>query len=222
MRDRPIILNGDMVRAILDGRKMQTRRAIKPQPELGRPWKNWTVDPEGIDLPIAQCPYGIRGDRLWVRETWRIGAWSVDIENCMCIDFRADGHCDPVWREVNDDEMFERLWTQSSDDAMKSGLEGEHFHWEKGEAPTRWRPSIFMPRWASRILLEITNVRIERVQDITESDAVAEGLNSGKDGEFHHTTDAFEVLWNSINKKCGLGWDVDPFVWVIDFEVIKQ
>ena len=189
MKERPIIFNTELVKAILAGQKTQSRRVIKPQPVLGRHWKHgWVVDPAEVDIPIAFCPYGIPGDSLWVREIFYI--WQAAYL----------GH--PEQRPIAYAEETER---------MNREPEGT---WKK-------RPSIFMPRWASRITLEITGVCVEQLQDISEEDAAAEGVNpiiagSGHLKEHWHRA-AFGVLWDDLNAKRGLGWDTNPWVWRIEF-----
>lgn len=194
MKERPIIFNGKMVQAILNGHKTQTRRVMKPQPVLGRPWKNWTVDPDEMDLPTAYCPHGIARDHLWVRETAGL------------LDQGDDPKGNIRWVEIY----------------YKAGGENRHFR-RSDFGPYKyvvWTSSRFMPRWASRITLEITSVRVERLQDISTKDAIAEGW-PGEDepfrlGEAKHW---FQALWDSINAKNAFGWDVDPWVWVIEFKV---
>jgi len=203
MKERPIIFNGEMVRAILDGRKTETRSVINPQPVSpgdgayfdaynGCPqWNWWSTDNKQYLTQIIKCPYGKPGDRLWVREK-----------------FRYEGH-DDVCYAVGCD----------------CGMEAQ-----KGEKG--WKPSVHMPRWASRITLEITDVRAERVQEITYDAAIAEGvkyiehIDEGGHWEsagFQTDTpvEAFMELWNSINKARGYGWDLNPFVWVGKFKVMK-
>ena len=184
MKERGIIFTGEMVRAILDGRKTQTRRVVKHIPDLGSP-DMWCKKIEIVNQICGDfkryCPYGQPGDRLWVRETWA------------------------PWPE---------LWTRS-DIRDQSPL-------YRAERPfvgndVKWRPSNHMPRWASRINLEITDVRVERVQDITDEDALEEGVDP--DGYIPRTQ--FEALWNSIYEKRGHGWDKNPWVWVIEFKVVK-
>ena len=176
MKERPILFSCQMVRAILNGRKTQTRRVIKPQPEPCG---------DGFLLPLRpMCPYGWKGDILWVRETFCPGSGIFDANSGepKIIHYKAS----PVFRGFS----------------LPDG--------------TNWKPSIHMPRKFARIFLKITNVRIERVHEITGADLFAEGIKKG-DGGFG----AFENLWNSINEKRGYGWDTNPYVWVIDFEVIK-
>ncbi len=248
MKERPIIFSGKMVKSILAGRKTQTRQVIRPQPILSGPDiigpEEWLMrlpgslfgepNPMLADLgPL--CPYGTPGDNLWVRETWRIGAWNEDIGE-VCVDYRADNHARQEWLKVEDEEQFDRLWIQSTDDALTSGLEaGEDgtYHWEPGKGPTRWRPSIHMPRWASRITLEMVSRWAERVHDISEQDTIAEGVHQVEDrvrghsweiefglGWFDTPTLAFRALWDSLNAKRGVGWETNPWVWVLEFRQV--
>lgn len=221
MTERPIIFSAPMVRAILEGRKTQTRRVIKPQPiehkgvcECG-PAIAGSMHALIEWLISNKCPYGKPGDRLWVRETWRIGAWNENTGE-VYIDY-CDGPR-KAWLEIPDGEAFERLWVQSSDDAERAGIkpdENGRYTWEPGRSPCRWRPSIHMPRWASRITLEVVSVRVERLQDISEADAIAEGVEwweeKGYDdcqdyyrdyitrGAVYTAIESFRTLWSSIN-----------------------
>lgn len=169
---KPILFSTAMVQAILDGRKTQTRRVIKPE------WIR-CLDPEDDrDQVLAQSPYQV-GMNLWVRETWAYRAAGIGYV------YRADGE----------------------------------------QSVERWKPSIFMPREACRLMLEVTGVRVERVQEISEKDAMREGAKYAieeVDDDFNCTysyREGFKELWNSINAKRGYGWDVNPFVLVIDFKV---
>lgn len=209
MKERSIIFSAPMVRAILSGAKTQTRRLFRPQPE----YRHGVLFPQGSStgyspsLLAGACPYGLPGDRLWVRETW--GAWPHMMGGVQpeTLRYRADGE-----------------------------YQNERGTW-------RWRPSIHMPRWASRITLEITDVRVERLQDISEADAVAEGVRRG-DGKWHALGDgeavfldefgwfaperytrhnaprhAFREAWEIIN---GPGsWNANPWVWVIEFKKLE-
>jgi hypothetical protein len=210
MRERPILFSAPMVRAILEGRKTQTRRVMKPQPEGF--WGSMeyafaggvlqcvaTRDGKPRDHYIA-CPYGIPGDRLWVRETAIITPKHWD-------DMRTFTHRD----SEGDKRWVQYLATSPSMDAAKDyGL--------------KVSPSIFMPRWASRIALEITNVRVQRLQEISEEDAGAEGCGGNCPvGHIPHYLAAknsyeFAQLWDSINAKRGFGWDTNPWVWAITFQ----
>ena len=187
MKERPILFNGEMVRAILDGRKTQTRRVIKIQsttterPYL-RPDGLWTYtvcDGVAAVNPFA-CHYGIPGDRLWVRETLSKSANDTLI-------YDADGA--PV--------MY--------------GGESEKTNIKKKI------PSIHLPRWASRINLEITNIRVERVQDISVIDCACEGIEFAENDYSENARYKYHMLWDSINLKRGYGWDANPWVWVIEF-----
>ena len=191
MEERPIIFNTENVKAILDGRKTQTRRVIKKHPLSGieiTPKHNLHELERGYNLLIPNCPYGQIRERLWVRETFQN---SDAIVNGKTIIYKAD-----------EDE-----W---------------------GKKYVMWTSPLFMPRWASRITLEITEVRVEKLQEIENypEDYKAEGytpLMIGKsaiDGEpFEASADFawFEELWDSINAKRGYGWENNPWVWVIKF-----
>ena len=225
MKERPIIFSAPMVMAILSGAKTQTRRIVKNAHMM-------TVDGELVPI-AALCPYGQPGDRLVVREKWRIGAWDED-RGAVAIDYFDGPRRD--WIEVPDPtldgELFNRLWQQSTDDARAAGLTPDddgRYRWAPGESPCRWRQSINMPRWASRITLEITDVRVERLQDISEADAVAEGFKPIRpelllDGLIarlgRSAVEEFRLVWESIN---GPGsWDANPWVWVIEFKMEQQ
>ncbi|MBY0438575.1 MAG: hypothetical protein K2W80_10315 [Burkholderiales bacterium] len=203
-RERPIIFSAPMVRAILNGSKTQTRRIVKPQPVIrdGEPvWPIGTKRPRGRGF--EDCPYGQPGDRLWVRETHGVAdRWLHDCETNppRCIAYRAD------------------LSARNFDPPYVPNTAS----W--GWAGMKWRPSIHMPRWASRITLEVTGVRVERLQDISEADAIAEGVVqapygwwSGFPGSSSPTAKgAYALLWDSIN---GPGsWDANPWVWVVEFK----
>ena len=221
MKERPIIFNSEMIKAIRDGRKFQTRRILKV-PENGRIKPGTQAYDNGVSICFDQsgladwetlkCPYGKIGDMLWVRETW--SPWRGIL--CPC---SGGCNCDQYLYKADPDTDF----------ANKC---------EYPEDRIRWKPSIFMPRKASRILLEITDIRVERVQDIKEKDCESEGIEVAESiGDyagalwiartekatfnFSNAQSAFQYLWDSINAKRGYGWKVNPFVWVIDFKEIK-
>jgi len=205
MKERPILFKTEMVRAILDGRKTQTRRVIKPQPPCGLGKLDvsepiWTYTESDREW---RCPYGQIGDRSWVREAWGVGSFYDKFAPREIPELGT-----PFYRADNN---------------------------PRSEVVKKWRPSIFMPRWASRITLEITDVRIERVQDISEADAKAEGIfQSGAHGAYapryyeawigdrcisnESGVYVFRCLWDSINAKRGYSWDSNPFVWVVTFD----
>lgn len=211
-KERPILSSAPMARAILDGRKTQTRRVIKPQPVEGvykgdgiTPTYSWkdrinTVRPIWPDVMAQFSPYGKAGDRLWVRETWQINHVNYDrgpIPKMAPADIR-----------LPDDILY-----------RADGEFSEQFEIDEGDSA--WRPSIFMPRWASRITLEITDVRVERVQEITHRDALAEGVayDLSKDGGA--PVPQFQRLWDDINAKRGYGWDMNPWVWIVTFKLVQ-
>lgn len=194
MKERPILFSGEMVNAILDGRKTQTRRVVKKQPHGAGEWVlqgiNWLF-PNVCPYIKLKNPYGVIGDRLWVRETFRIFDATEECshyEDCSCSSY----HGLPMYK------------------ADKNNM---------CDTENKWKPSIYMPRWASRINLEITNIRVERLQDITETEAIAEGV-SGGGSHPDFWVGAFADLWDSINAKRGYGWDANPWVWVVEFKRI--
>jgi len=247
MKERPILFNAPMIRAILKGQKTMTRRVINtgrfkqydcdvsPTSDgrsIFRGSKDDIVFNTPCGLParsmqdkIIHCPYGLPGDRLRVNEAWRVGAWSIEGQ-AIAVDYRADGFARREWLECPDEAMFLRLVEQSREDADKAGYgfnrETGDVYWEPGNGPTRWRSSRFMPRWASRIILEVTASRVERLQDISEENARAEGTTRLALSEALSVPGtwraAFADLWNSINAKRGYGWDTNPWVWVVEFK----
>ena len=183
MKEHPILFSGEMVKAILEGRKTQTRRVIKHIPAMGKPddWCGKIKNPSFRQLfgDYARfCPYGEPGDRLWVRETWA--------------DLRS---------YINETYPNQAPVAYKADDTY---LVGE-----------KWKPSIFMPRWASRITLEVVKVRVERVQEISVVDAIAEGIHPVYGAQ---SIMCYAQLWDSINAKRGYPWDSNPWVWVIEFK----
>lgn len=203
-KERPILFAGPMVRAILDGRKTQTRRVVKgvpdnavlpryydaeraPRPELAHTF-GWFVPEAGDAWPMndddrLRCPYGQPGDRLWVRETFSYPHdWREE----------TDGREVAIWRWADGNPMYGD-WTPP-------------------------KPSIHMPRWACRLVLEVTAVRVERLQEITVGDCRAEGM----DAPLGRLSTQFAKLWNSLNEKRGYGWDSNPWVWVIEFKRVEQ
>lgn len=156
-----------------------------------------------MDWPIDSCPYGQVGDRLWVRETWAV--------------MHPYDKLSP--REIPDTAV---IWYKDTDVDEPTGC---------GDDMGKWRPSIFMPRWVSRIILEIVSIKVERLQDITEADAKNEGVSmdvwhGGKSEDLSQPAHdvracyrtAFANLWDSINAKRGYGWDSNPWCWVLKFK----
>ena len=239
MKERPILMSCESVRAIIDGRKTQTRRIINPQPTCpSLEAKEWFDVTNGS---MIRCPHGEPGDGLWVREAWKIQSF-MDGEPLL-FRYWADGgemkerDCD-AW---NYEEWWERVCVQSSDElyAMKWTHVDEEgiFTWE-GESPLRWRPSIFMPRWASRIDLQLLSVRAERLQDISQEDAMAEGMlflggmaDNWDDAPWADPGDldqhawrwprgAFRACWDRINGKRA-PWKSNPLVWREEFALVE-
>jgi len=213
MKERPILFSGAMVRAILDGRKTVTRRMAKPvrHPDLGNIYAPGTLvlEKEPQHVIDRACPFGQPGDRLWVRETWQGPLVSSD-----------EQEADPSWFKD-----MKRYQNPAHCTYRASGDSCEHFDPDDNYC-CNWRPSIHMPRWASRILLEVTDVRVERLQDITYEQAVAEGIHrdhrmwfaTDEDGIAHkYPQSAFRDLWIST----GGDWDTNPWVWAIEFKRIQ-
>ncbi len=233
MKERPIIFSGEMVRAILAGRKTQTRRVIKTIPcqcGVWLPYELSNTTPEGFQTighsgrwscescsnEAIKCPYGIPGDRLWCRESFSIidhdfGEWDKSLGVPLS------------WLVFYYSNLSEK-WRNPPIDELKSISKKYGTANTVGGPYDKKRPSIHMPRWASRITLEIKNIRVERVQDISEEDAKAEGVLPslawiGSENMKYRA--AFAGLWNSINAKRGFGWDVNPWVWVAEFKKIE-
>lgn len=206
-KERPILFSGPMVRAILDGRKTQTRREIKKA--TGKAFWRMFEREEGHCFAFRdelrsyefKCPYGQPGDRLWVKETFALGSQNGIVH-------------------AADEQVFYR----ATDPA-----------WDEENTAFKWKPSIFMPRRLSRITIEITDVRTERLQDITEQDAIAEGIERAPESAADATgwkdyrggyvgqgscdaRDSYRTLWESINGP--ESWAANPWVWVVEFRRI--
>ncbi len=207
MKERPILFNGQMVRAILDGRKTQTRRVVKG---VALDWlQPGKFTPEFVAHPENHlCPYGVPGDRLWVREAYRLKAMDNDLSPAeITAGWPGERTHDHVsW--VADEGCVDRLV-----------LDG------------RVRPSIHMPRWASRITRDIVAVRVERLNDISEADAIAEGVKpmdafyvfckADRQTDLEKTArGAFVCLWDSINA-AKHPWSSNPWVWVVEFRRLE-
>lgn len=209
MRERPILFSAPMIRAILAGAKTQTRRLVKPNPHKvdgGVPFTDapaWAHAEPGS--AVMRCPYGVRGDRLWVREAHAFSA------------------CDPEGRNWRDDPGN---W----DVIYRADLAQPAGGWRDADGnvvPAPWRPSIHMPRWASRITLEVTAVRVEQLQEISYDDAKAEGAEFWRnDGALTELPPCsahryeFEDLWTSIYGADS--WNANPWVWAVSFRRLDQ
>ena len=209
--ERGMIFNGEMVRAILDGRKTQTRRIMAPQPadDIERcifpspeaiGWKSSLRHKHGSTTAHA-CHYGKPGDRIWVRETFQGPLFDYDLMDSYCKDptpFEKPEFC--VYKA--------------------DGVPAPEFYDADDELHCCWRPSIHMPRWASRILLEITNVRVERLKSISDGDAIREGCSTADMKSGDCVADVFARLWASIYGD--ESWNSNPWVWVIEFKRIEE
>lgn len=204
MIERPILFSGAMVRALLAGTKTQTRRALKVQPldilpmkgdKAGREWIGLMQNPPEAKGVMFRCKFGVPGDRLWVRERWR--------KDGVLWHYAADGLMVPDQRDYDVRATFARRAPLS-------------------ESAYKWKPSIHMPRCAARLFLEIACIRVERLQDISEADAKAEGccvpliIYPDEPRESYSYATAYRSLWESIN---GPGsWAANPWVWCLTFK----
>ena len=209
MKQHPILFQAEMVRAILNGSKTQTRRIAKV---TSHDCKAGLITPIGTHAPrtpaqhIAYCKYQV-GDILWVREAWR----ATETERIWSNHHRPDAKPSQL---IEGDCTIQYRATQKPN--VRSA---------------KWKPSIFMPRWASRIQLSITNIRLERLQDISIEDALAEGLKINPDGTYHDylfdygsswddPMQSYFSLWEKINGKTSL--NSNPWVWVYEFERVEK
>ncbi len=196
MKETGMLFTSQMVRAILEGRKTQTRRVAKPvkHPDLGNLYTPGALAMEREPQHVIDraCPLGQPGDRIYVRETFR-GCRAYEVQGYPPKDWGNK----PIWFEAD------------------GAPPGRPDQWA-----SRSRPSIHMPRWASRITLEVTGVRLERIQGITPDDCIAEGawpVEQRELGRGHEAVSAFRELWEST----GGDWDANPWVWAIDFKVLS-
>ena len=214
MISRPILFQGAMVRALLDGSKTQTRRICKPQPPANTHkvltyhypdprdhfWAYVNKAPNEAELSswVYPCPYGQPGDQLWVREAWGARFSHSDF-----------GAVALHWNDLRGPLKKYRTLQNLALYAMKAD----------GQNCGGWIPSIHMPRWASRITLEITGVRVERLQDISETDAKAEGCTVWPECKAPAAYNLYRALWDSING--AESWNANPWVWVVEFKVVN-
>jgi hypothetical protein len=257
----PILFSAAMVQALLAGNKTQTRRAIKGKTgiehiseeaeSLGAVYDVYRCEDDGelygptwlvmdedknVECVIGQCPYGKPGDVLWGRENWRVHSWYPD-DGEIVVGFNTDDKETITCYDLNEG-LFNRLWEQSCDDLSKAGYEidADENYSEYDVKKLRLRPSIHMPKEAARIWLRVKDVRVEKVQDISEQDAKAEGMVPmwedehgnfhvadyrstaflGEDGEYKV---GFKKVWCDINGK--ESWETNPWVWVVEFEVLS-
>ncbi|EMR3149118.1 TPA: hypothetical protein L7182_002641 [Klebsiella pneumoniae] len=204
--ERGMIFNGEMVRALLDGRKTQTRRIVKGTDGAVKFCKEWNINGEEVFvvlgekdhtgmnpvLGVISCPFGAVGDRIWVREAFRVHSRATDVATLV---YKAS--------ERNS-------WTEQTRRVPVAVC-------NKPATPEKWTPSLHMPRWASRILLEITGVRVERLRSMSQDDARAEGVIAAS-GPMEAGL-AFRELWDSIYGE--ESWKANPWVWVIEFKRVE-
>ncbi|WP_192870516.1 hypothetical protein [Klebsiella quasipneumoniae] len=218
--ERGMIFNGEMVRALLDGRKTQTRRIVKGTDSAVKFCKEWNINGEEVFVVLGEkdhtgmnpvlgaisCPFGAVGNRIWVREAFRVHSRATDVATLV---YKAS--------ERNS-------WTEQTHRVPVAVC-------NKPATPEKWTPSLHMPRWASRILLEITDVRVERLNAINEHDAQAEGVAKLRGGFWKHyqpgwtqhqlsARGSFVTLWKSIYGD--ESWNSNPWVWVIKFKRIEE
>lgn len=220
MKERPILFNAEMVRATLHGIKTQTRRVVVPprnytqeqfwavsKSPAGVSWEGHGDGGPGTYDKFQPCPYGQIGDRLWVREAWRF-YWPYGEPGVhRQIQYRADCETRMIPPLADDEGCMLR-------------------------GPSKWKPSIHMSRKDSRLMLEITDVHVEKIKQISNADILAEGIRpeackvcihgSSGCGDCHALWHPFRDLWNSINANRGYGWDTNPLVWVITFKRLYQ
>ncbi|MGY8332626.1 hypothetical protein L1Q87_18195 [Klebsiella pneumoniae] len=204
--ERGMIFNGEMVRAMLDGRKTQTRRIVKGTDGAVKFCKEWNINGEEVFVVLGEkdhtgmnpvlgaisCPFGAVGDRIWVREAFRVHSRATDVATLV---YKAS--------ERNS-------WTEQTRRVPVAVC-------NKPATPEKWTPSLHMPRWASRILLEITGVRVERLRSMSQDDARAEGVIAAS-GPMEAGL-AFRELWDSIYGE--ESWKANPWVWVIEFKRVE-
>lgn len=239
MKERPILFTTPMVQAILAGRKTQTRRIVNWKnlhKQAGLPFptncrlswfkilQGWGLDAGDSLMRAVTCPYGQPGDHLWVKETWNYAGshwWSgAPLDRAHHVNYIADGlkktfifHCEKVLSGI----PKQRDMKKSESDSEYSDYLTSYWNQK--------RPSIFMPKWASRITLEMVAVRVQRLRDISTKDAEAEGIFYNSCGVWHWRddsaiggstpVDAYRALWESINGADS--WDLNPWVWVVEF-----
>ncbi|HYF06159.1 MAG TPA: hypothetical protein VD970_00950 [Acetobacteraceae bacterium] len=238
VRERPIHFPTDaQVRAVLEGRKTEHRMLVKPQPkwEVTRVAQAFSA---GVSPPMLGgqwvfqysvgqlrvcCPVGLRGDRLWLREAFAL-RWPEGVDSPWISDPAAPGgerpvtsrDCVPVYRATFDGDEYDRPWDEARD------------------RPLPWQNPLHMPRWASRLTLEITEVRVERLQEISEEGARAEGISTSVvdpqprgvapiyPKQYLTARDCFRDLWDAAHARRGFGWDANPWVWTVGFRRMED
>lgn len=196
LKEKPILFKPELVKAILDGKKTQTRRIIKPQPfdpdkDYGKYFK---------ELPEQwNCPYGKVGDVLWVRETWGLREKNNGVHTFQEPVYKAD------WLDIQHIRVFESVTVDG----------------EQTEITQKWKPSIHMPRKYCRLRLKTTDIKVERLQDITTEGILAEGVGNPSKSD-KRLLDMWIHLWDSINAKRGFPWESNPWLWVLKWPKVKK
>lgn len=226
MKEHPLLMNGAMVRAVLDGSKTQTRRIVK-KVGLAAPVPQSVIDGAATYAGgmVAHCPYGQPCDRIWVRETWGVISHAWD-EACNLIDWVPDRPATAISEMPFGQGYYSGHVIYAADGAFEWSGDDDG----DGEPRSAWHPSIHMPRRASRIQLEIVSVRVERLQDISDADIVAEGIDMEALAE---SQDRYDIVckgsdasgratertaWRDLWESTGGDWDANPWCWAITFK----
>ncbi len=218
LKETPLLFKTEMILALLGGTKTQTRRLMKPQPDSTWPHSDggepyWHIG--GCRLSTSSnplvCPFGKPGDRIWAKETHQLVRPTIVCGGSVSAVELWPGRMPKA--HPGQDWM---MWTAAGSDETSLPI--------RDRLVKKWRPSIFMPRWASRISLEITEVRAQRLQDITPDEASAEGIAYPDHVDVRRVercplVDGYAALWDSINGKGA--WDLNPWVWCLSFKVMK-
>ena len=256
-KEHPILFSTPMVQAILEGRKTQTRRVIKAPILEEFAKKGIELSDIGHEIYNYEgyARYGQPGDLLWVRETVKLGAWRKD--GRMAFDYKASPEIRKTqWVEFEDDpvgEKFTKLWVSATDELLKKGVKPDEngmYSWEPGKSPLKWKPSIHMFKAAARLWLEVEEIRVERVQNISDEDIIAEGvripvngpknvvfilgkennaisflpqidIDKGERWNQHQLLFAhWAELWCKVNGR--KSWNANPWVWVVSFKELSR
>jgi len=247
MGERVILLSDAEARHLAATGTLFVVRPVTPQPPEGTHSLVWNAN-EGEDLPHlwladndygeypggidfdqhVRCPLGAPGDVLVGKEAWRVGAWNHE-KRAIAVDYRADGFVRREWLPVENEALFERLWVESTDDAIAAGLQADHwdeFHWEPGQGPAHWRPASTMPARFVRHRPVVTEAGVMRVNEITDKQAVLAGWpgpenccrlvleTSGPTASGNAAIQWFALTWNAkYGKKYGTFADAAPWAW---------
>lgn len=236
MKSTVIVMKDEEVRAVLYGGKTMMRSIVVA------PVRNWEGRPADWNKGLCfkgtalfdngpskhpspssfsiQCPYGQPGDRLAVKEAWRVGAWDEN-GGKISVDYRADMFARKDWIDIPGEKVFEKLWIESTEDAEKAGFKTDgdgQYKWEAGKGPCRWRGAGTMPSKAVRLVLEIKSIITERVQNISDYEARQEDFIPDIRGGVAGCKGQFIGNWNRRYKDTPYSWEVNPWVWVITFK----